>query len=313
MSLKNLLRSLRAADALAIAFIVLLSTIILIFSGSINEWLLLIFLNLAASAGIIAISHVSPNTGSLFLRAIHDWYPVPGIFLMFKEVHVIIQSLGTNDWDDLFIAADRWLFGTDPTVWLTQFSSPLLTEILQLSYFSYYVLLLALGLELYPKEDKQKFSYAVFTILYGFFLSYLGYIAFPAVGPRFTLHNFGTLNDELPGLVFTNALRDLINAGESIPKDAVNPLALAQRDAFPSGHTQMTLIVMFFAVKYHLKTRYILHLLGCLLIIGTVYLRYHYVIDLIGGALLMLLTIWSAPKLFDWWERRLKLDTNLSH
>ncbi|MBI4549230.1 MAG: phosphatase PAP2 family protein [Ignavibacteriae bacterium] len=243
------------------------------------------------------------------LQAIHDWYPVPGIFLLFKEVHVIIQSLGGNDWDDLFIAADRWMFGTDPTVWVTQISSPLLTEILQVAYFSYYFLMIALGIELYAKDDKRQFFYTLFTIFYGFFLSYFGYLAFPAVGPRFTLHNFDTLNDELPGLVFTNALRDFINAGESIPKGAVNPLALAQRDAFPSGHTQMTLIVMFFAAKYQLKSRHILQLLGCLLIISTVYLRYHYVIDLLGGVVFMWFTIWSAPRLFHWWKKKQAVAT----
>ncbi|MDI6767754.1 MAG: phosphatase PAP2 family protein, partial [Bacteroidota bacterium] len=79
--------------------------------------------------------------------------------------------------------------------------------------------------------------------------------------------------------------------------------ALAQRDVFPSGHTQMTILSMYFAQRYRLKVRYLIHIFGSLLIIATVYLRYHYVIDLVGGVLFMIFTIWSAPKLVRWWER----------
>ncbi len=78
---------------------------------------------------------------------------------------------------------------------------------------------------------------------------------------------------------------------------------LAQRDAFPSGHTQMALISLYLAHQYRLKSRFILYLLGTLLIISTVYLRYHYVIDVIGGVIFMIITVWTAPKIVALWER----------
>jgi membrane-associated phospholipid phosphatase len=43
-----------------------------------------------------------------------------------------------------------------------------------------------------------------------------------------------------------------------------------------------------------------------MLIISTVYLRYHYVADLIGGALFMILTVWSGKRLYVWWEEKRK-------
>jgi membrane-associated phospholipid phosphatase len=42
--------------------------------------------------------------------------------------------------------------------------------------------------------------------------------------------------------------------------------------------------------------------MAILLIIGTVYLRYHYVIDVIAGALFFLLTVWSGRRIITWWE-----------
>ena len=296
------LRSLRPVDALTIAFAILLSLLTLVFLLKVDAWFYLVPINLLGSLGLIAIAWKDRISGNAVVLFVHDWYPVPIIFLVFKEVYVIIQSLHLSDWDSLFIAADRTLFRGDPTVWIAQFSLPILTELLQIAYVSYYFIMLTLGIEIFVREDRRKFSYVMFTITYGFFLSYLGYLAFPAVGPRFTLHSFDALSRELPGLYITDALREFINSGESIPQHAANPILFAQRDAFPSGHTQMTMIVLFLAQQYKLRSRWFLHVVGTLLIISTIYLRYHYVVDVIGGIVFMIFTVWTAPKIFAWWE-----------
>ncbi len=295
-------RALFPVDIVIILFGCLLSVINLIFLDSVQRWLIAV--NVAACIGIIALAYLRMKTEKPGVRFIHDWYPVLMIFLSFKEMYVIIQSLGRRDFDQELIAIDRWIFGMDPTVWLSHFSFPLLTEVLQIAYVSYYFLMLVIGYELFKRNDRRNFSFIMFSFLYGFYLSYLGYLSFPAVGPRFTLHNFNSMNSELPGLFLTNILRDIINAGESIPKDATNPIALAQRDVFPSGHAQMTLIAMYFASLYKLKSRFVIYALGTLLIISTVYLRYHYVIDVIGGVLFMLFTILTAPKFFALTENK---------
>ena len=43
---------------------------------------------------------------------------------------------------------------------------------------------------------------------------------------------------------------------------------------------------------------------GTLLIIATVYERYHYVVDLLGGAVFFLFCIWTAPALYRFTLRR---------
>jgi membrane-associated phospholipid phosphatase len=103
-------------------------------------------------------------------------------------------------------------------------------------------------------------------------------------------------------------MRDFVNAGESISFSMVNAAELVQRDVFPSGHTQLTLIVVYLGHTYKLKTRWIMTVLAGLLILATVYLRYHYVIDLVGGALFFVLTIWSGKKIQDWWENQVKKE-----
>jgi membrane-associated phospholipid phosphatase len=135
---------------------------------------------------------------------------------------------------------------------------------------------------------------------FGYYLSYLGYVAFPAIGPRFTLHAFEQTDAELPGLFATEALREYTNAGESIPSGTPSPERVVQRDAFPSGHTQMTLMVIVLAFYYRAGSRWYLGVVGTLLIVATVYLRYHYVVDLAAGALLAAATMFLSAPLQRW-------------
>jgi len=303
VTLKSSFRYLRPPDILALVFDLAMSLLFVARIGTIGDAGLVLSLNLAVGGGIFLLAFLSARSGNGMWRIIHDWYLVPLVFLSFKEIHVFIQAIQPEDKDYLLIAIDRWIFHMDPTVWLWQFSSPPLTEILQISYSSFYFLMLTMGFELYVRREYPQFSFAVFSILYGFFLSYVGYLLVPGVGPRFTLHNFQLMDTELPGVFLTTTLRDLINAGESIPKGALNAMKLAQRDVFPSGHTEMTLITMYLAQRYRLSSRHVINILGVLLIVGTVYLRYHYVIDLIAGTLVMSFVVWSGRHMFLWLER----------
>ncbi|MEK7250363.1 MAG: phosphatase PAP2 family protein, partial [Bacteroidota bacterium] len=235
------------------------------------------------------------------LRILHDWYVPIATFFSFKALYFMIKPIhGGRDYDDVLIAIDRRLFGVDPTVWLTQFATPWLTEILQIAYALFYFLFLILGYEFYQRHNLDLFHYFMFTCVYGFFLSYLGYFLLPAVGPRFTLHDFAMLDQELPGVWLTPYLREFVNAGGSIPIGAPNSIAigLSQRDVFPSGHTMMTLVMMYLSAKYKAKSRRFIHIVGTLLIVATVYQRYHYVIDLIAGAVFALLCIATSSRLY---------------
>jgi len=290
---------------LNLVFGLFLSFLNLLFFTRIESSSFLLGANVLFSFCIIILARTAHHSSSKILQTLYDWYPAVLIYFVYKELYLIMHSLRLQDCDAVLIAIDRWMFfRTDPTVWLHQYSSPLLTEILQIAYTSFYFLMIGITLELYLRKELEKFSLVLFSIVYGFWLSYLGYLLVPAVGPRFTLHEFHLTDVELPGLWLTQLFRDMINAGESIPKGAPNAFDLAQRDVFPSGHTQMTLIVLFYAAKFKVKSRYVLAVFGILLIAATVYLRYHYVVDLLAGALFMLFTVWTAPKLRQWWEKK---------
>jgi hypothetical protein len=305
MDVRKSISLLAPVDIVSIAFLFFLIGLNLVFLGRVRAWLEIISIDLAVIALILAFAYLAESKKSKLLVGLHRWYCYPFIIFVFKEIHLMVRPIHPTDYDGLFIAIDRWIFGVNPTQWIAQCAHPWLTEILQISYFSYYVLFLILGVELYRRYPVAEFDHAAFLVVYGFYLSYLGYFLLPAVGPRFTLHDFYAINKELPGLLFTAPIRDFINAGESISFTLPNAAALVQRDVFPSGHTQMSLVVVYLSHLYRLKARWITTLLATLLIIGTVYLRYNYVIDLVGGVLFFAFTIWSGKRIRRLFESKL--------
>jgi membrane-associated phospholipid phosphatase len=125
------------------------------------------------------------------------------------------------------------------------------------------------------------------------------YLIFPAVGPRFHLHNFYSIDTELPGLFLTKPLRVILNFGESIPAGIANPQDYVQRDAMPSLHAEIAILLAYLSKKLKLKSFYFYLPYCILMLIATVYLRYHYVIDLIAGAALAVAALWIGKLMYQ--------------
>ncbi|MBS4034120.1 MAG: phosphatase PAP2 family protein [Ignavibacterium sp.] len=301
--IKSFIKNLKAFDVVLIAFYIFLSLLHIIFYDRIEEPLYWIAVNIFVIAFTFMLAYMESKGESKFWVILHYWYIAPVILLTFRQLHFMIKPIRPYDYDELFIQIDRWMFfGYDPTHVLYQIANPVLTEILQIVYGIFYLLPIILCLALLKDKRYVAVDYALFSVIYGFYLSYLGYFLLPGIGPRFYLHDFATLNDALPGLWLTNFLREVVNTGEGIPSGTLNPAEVVQRDIFPSGHTMITLIVMYLSVKLKSRSRYFFIPVGSLLIFSTVYLWYHYVIDLIGGAAFMIFSIWSGKHIFNWWR-----------
>lgn len=299
---KYLLKSLNATDLVVVIFYLFLTVMNVIFHARVAEWRILVAGNFMIIAFVFTVAQLAKNTKNELWNQIHYWYLAPLILLTFKEIYLMVQPIRMQDYDYLLIQADRFIFGFDPTLALYKIANPYLTEFLQIVYGSFYFLPIILGLDLLLKKKEEEFNYSLFAVVFGFFLSYVGYFLLPAIGPRFTLHDFLKTNEELPGLFLTNFLREVVNKGESIRSTMANAADVVQRDVFPSGHTQMTLIVMYLSYKFKTNSRYFLIPTGIALIFSTVYLRYHYAIDLMGGLAFMILTMWSGKWIYGKWQ-----------
>jgi membrane-associated phospholipid phosphatase len=284
------MRKLASFHGLSLFFLIGLGLLTLFFRGQIPLWRSLL-LRYAALIGLLFfLTLLSDRTRKgRWGPFLYHFSPIVFVILIYDSLGDLIQYLG-SDIDSWLIRMDFLMFGVHPTVWMERWIGPRLTDGMSLAYASYYFIPLTLVVVLYSKGRMEDLSLSVFVLIFGYYLSFVGYILFPAIGPRFTLTHLQTV--PLEGSLLTDVVRDVLNALEH-----------NKRDCMPSGHTQIVLMTLYLAYRHEKPLFYLFLPLICSLILSTVYLRYHYVVDLFAGAAMAVGCIVIGPRLHAWWSR----------
>jgi membrane-associated phospholipid phosphatase len=224
-----------------------------------------------------------PNRTSWVFR---NWYPVFYVATCYKEMALFIIAARRTDADRLLAQLDFRLWHANPTVWLERIQSPVLTELLQVVYTLFVPAVLLVAALLWRKGCYREFQYYAFLIALGFLASYIGYMLVPARGPRFLLKDLQHM--PLQGLWLFRGMQSTLDRLES-----------AHYDCFPSGHTELTILAWWGSrmVSNRLFKAYFAY--TPLIIFATVYLRYHYSVDVLAGAVLAAGLILSAPMIYQ--------------
>lgn len=282
----------KPVDTLTLGFLAFLFSLTLIFHHRIPHAYLLLITYLALTISLLSLIFLKKRKDGKILGIIYEiMFPVIAVIMIFNSLGGLIRYINPTTYDTVLIHLDFKIFNTHPTVALEQFTSPALTEFLQLAYASYYFLPVILCVILKVEGREAEFNRAVFLIILCFFLSYIGYMLVPALGPRYTMRHLQ--NAELNGILLRGIIDQTLNALEGI-----------KRDAFPSGHTAVALTVLYLAYRFQKRLFRIFIPIVIMLLISTVYLRYHYVVDLIAGILLFVVSVFLGEKYYAWWEKR---------
>jgi membrane-associated phospholipid phosphatase len=225
-------------------------------------------------------------------NVVHSFLPALLLPVLFNTIGPIIDCVSPRRWDPTFSALDASVFGTAALHWHHAFGRPWwLTDFTYLMYISYYALPLVLGIILYQKGKRRQFEELVFTVVVCFYLTYVGYLFFPTIGPRVPVEAEATL---LGGGTISQVIRAFLHFAER-----------TTTDAFPSGHTGVALVCLFLGWRMLPSLRLPLVLVVAGIIFTTVYLHYHYVVDVVAGAVLGVLTPYCARALRQLLEPRL--------
>lgn len=312
---RGIIRVTSPTELVTFAFIFLILVLTIIFSDRLDATGIVIN-SIILLIAIVVVNYIRSKSNSKWVRALHTFYIVPLVLLVFKTVEKLSYALHGKDYDNLLIAIDRTIFnGTSPSIWLYEHFTrlPIFTEIMQLCYFSYYFLPIMLAVEFFIRrrhdhtEDRfvDNLEILRFTMIYGLVVSYIGYFSLPGIGPRFTIHDFWSISKELPGVLLTEPMRWFINFAENIRPGMTSTEAalVVTRDVFPSGHTELALLSVILGFRYKARSRWVILFLATGLIFSTIYLRYHYVIDLVAGALLAIITLYTATPVMSFFLR----------
>jgi membrane-associated phospholipid phosphatase len=261
------LRRANFADRLVLAYAAVGGVLILLLRHRVPGWPAFLALHLVL---IALVGALVANAGRW--RTAHAWYPLALPLILFEEV-AALNFLLVDGWRDQYLLAfEAWLFPEPPTVWLGRFASPLVTEILSIGYFSYFLVLIIVAGVFDRRVDKAPFFGVMAASLLGYLVCYAVFIAFPTEGPAHTLRHLHTV-PLAGGPVHEMVAYIQANAG-------------VHGNAFPSAHAAGAVAALAFAWRYAPKLAAWLTLPVVLMSIGAVYLRYHYVSDIVAGILI---------------------------
>lgn len=231
-------------------------------------------------AAVVALSR-SPSPA---LGVVREFLPVPVVPFIFLHLGLLIPLVHPRSYDDELEALDRLLLGSEAQAALYALPLPAwLADLLTLAYSTFFFLPLVLLVALVRARDPFLPRVAS-TIILTFLVSYAGYFLVPAYGPRAGVakERYASLP---PGWI-----------GESI-RDLLDHWEKTKTDAFPSGHTMVTLAVLYCARRRAPRVYAALLPVGALLIAATVLLTYHYVVDVLAAIPFLLLSLLLAR----WW------------
>ena len=279
---------LNAVDALNLLALFLLAVVAAFFHRELGEqafWLLGVF----AALMIFVLASARLSLWRPSWRAVHDFSPVLLIPVVFNTLGPLIDCASPGRWDATFAELDIRLFGEFPRLWRGVLGrSAWFVDVASLAYVTYYLLPVVLAVLLYRSDPRGNFQRLVFTITLTFYASYVGYFMFPTFGPRTP-----PAESLLVGGALSRGVRGFIELTER-----------TRTDAFPSGHTAVALACLYVAWR---MSRHVF--VACVPIVGgivfsTVYLHYHYVVDVVAGVGLAAGCLWLGPRLQEVLEPR---------
>lgn len=292
----------RPEEAIALPFLVLLIVLNLYFhlppkfNLPFILWFIIIFILYVTVIIFIQLFKIYFfNRGAQFgfsirnlAAALRDIVPIFLILIVYENLHDLIPYISRHDHDAALLVADRILFGpVHPTILFQSIVTPALTQWMSFAYLTFFFYLPILFCVFHYQRQYRAQRLLVLAISLTAYFGFVCYALVPAIGPWYTLaHQYSV---DLQGHLY-NAFTNPIIADLSIA-----------RDVFPSLHVAMSIVYLWLALKFARPWFYIFLPFVISLWVSTIYLRYHYVIDIIAGSILSGITIYLTTHIYDWW------------
>jgi hypothetical protein len=216
----------------------------------------------------------------------------------FFQLREILPAVSPWSDDARIYAFDLRVFGVEPSVWLDRFVSPATTEWFAFFYFLYFAILTVHVLPmLFWQRNVQLLSRFSIGVLLLFMIGHLLYMVVPGWGPYWYLS--GVFRHGLSGGAFWKLVREAVDAGG------------AQKDIFPSLHTAVPTFLAIFSFRHRrlLPFKYswpVIVFFATQIITATMFLRWHYLVDVVAGIVLAAVASLLGQRIADWEHARRK-------
>jgi membrane-associated phospholipid phosphatase len=266
-------------------------------------------------------------SGTIALWVVSLMWPCR-LMMLFRVVYLLVM-LGSwypdtyelnsqfNNLDHIFASYEQDLFGFQPALVFSRVhNSALVSELMHMGYFSYYLFFVVTSIVVYFHYFGQ-FERVVNVIIASFFTCYVIYVFLPVTGPQYYylaagIENIEHANFPAVGKYFRDCADCLPSPGWSggvfyTLCDMAHQAGERPTAAFPSSHVAVSTVVMLIVARMRMW-RYLL----CLsvpflfLCLSTVYIQAHYAIDAIAGFFvgIMMFFLFGGMKLNGSSEKR---------
>lgn len=256
-------------DALFIVYLTTISILVTLFHRTGENWWVHVLTHSVSVGLVIVWVRYASRTRNRVVRTLRYWYIPLVLGFFYEQIDDVITVIHSNYLDYLVYSFELNLLGFHPSVALERITTPPVTELMNIGYHSYYWMGPILGLSLFIRGEYIQFRRTLFSILTAFFASYVGFILFPVIGPRYELADLYDV--PLSGYAVTRLQQYIMEAGDIMG------------GCMPSSHVAVALVVLLCAWTYRKRMALVFTPLVIILCISTVYNRYHYVSDVAGG------------------------------
>ncbi len=256
-------------DVALFIYLGFLTVSILLFNRRLPDWgWFLVFHGVLVGFVLLLAATLKDASGGW--KGLLRWgYPILFFTFLYEETGYLVHLFFDGWQDSRLIAFEQQLTGTIPSVWLAERARPWLSEIVMAGYFSYYFIIPLGALILWAKREIENFQLLILAVCIGFFISYAGFLLYPLEGPRYAIPHLhpGTVE----GPFFVKLVKFVIDKGA------------IHGGCMPSSHVAVAVIVLL--ALYRGARSWFWALLPWVmgLAVGTVYGRFHYFSDVVGG------------------------------
>jgi hypothetical protein len=212
--------------------------------------------------------------------------------ISYFELRELLPLVNPTSLDEKLSFIDERVLHFEPSLFMDRFVTPTTTEWFAFFYFGYFALLAShvLPMVFFSRRSELVAPFAL-GMIFVYATAHTLYMVVPGYGPvRFLADRY---QHDLPPGVWLNAVLNAVQSGG------------AQKDIFPSLHTAGPLFISLFSFHHRDKLPFkytwpFVSFFSANIVIATMFLRWHYLIDVIAGIVLAIVGFYVV----SWVSRR---------
>ncbi|GAB4161168.1 MAG: phosphatase PAP2 family protein [Planctomycetota bacterium] len=276
-------RKVNLADWANIFYLAFVLLLVLVWGRGLPDFWTIVAVHVVLLVSLLVLINFVHSESRPFFQFCRFFYPIAFFTYLYPESGLLSSMFHEGYYDSVVQSVEQYLFACQPAIELSTrcAENPVLTETVHLGYFSYYFYFPIIAF-LYWFWKRSEIRRVMFNVSVLFYLCYSTFFFFPVIGP--ISERPGTFSGVMPSLVDNVYMLDTVGG------------------AFPSSHVAVAVLLLIEAFRLSRKAGFIMLPFVVALTIGTVACRIHYMTDVIGGLLTLVLVMPITDKIWRKFE-----------